>query len=203
LFRYTIVKLGLATPGRDALSDTAAPAVVVESDRGRAFVTALGGASNLESIDACTTRLRLVVVNQAKIDEAALRALGARGFVRPSEHALQVVLGPMADQIAGELRDAAGARSSVQPTRSAEIAESKAPALDVAQLVAALGGVRNLRRASANATRLCIDVSDTAIVNDDDLRRAGVRSIARLDAQSLHLIVGAAAPATLAALNLG
>jgi PTS system N-acetylglucosamine-specific IIC component len=200
LFHYTIVKLGLATPGRDVASEAAAPAVE-QSERGRAFVTALGGAGNIESTDACTTRLRLIVVDQAKVDEAALRSLGARGIVRPSAHALQVVLGPMADQIAGEIREAAGARSSVQTNRPAATQVANVPALDAGQLVAALGGVNNLRRASANATRLCVDVADAAIVNDEALRRAGVRSIARLDANSIHLIVGASAPATLALLE--
>jgi N-acetylglucosamine PTS system EIICBA or EIICB component len=117
-----------------------------------------------------------------------------------------VVLGPIADQVAGEMRDAAGSRSTEQPIRVTDAKVSSmsalgASALDAAQLVAALGGVRNLRRASANATRLCIDVSDAGVVDDDALRRAGVRSIARLDAHSIHLIVGAAAPATLASLK--
>src|SRR3546814_2191789 len=54
-----------------------------------AFVAALGGAANLASIDACTTRLRLVVADQGAADEARLRALGAKGFVRPSAQALR------------------------------------------------------------------------------------------------------------------
>ncbi len=70
------------------------------------MIAALGGAANLRAVDACTTRLRLTVADQSAVDEAALRALGARGLVRPSADALQVVLGPIADQVAGELRAA-------------------------------------------------------------------------------------------------
>src|SRR3546814_14289234 len=86
-----------------------------------AFVAALGGAANLASIDACTTRLRLVVADQGAADEARLRALGAKGFVRPSAQALQVVLGPEADLVATEMHAAAGPLGTVTEARAAKI----------------------------------------------------------------------------------
>jgi hypothetical protein len=39
-------------------------------------VSALGGAANLTSVDACTTRLRLTLADRSRIDEAALKGLG-------------------------------------------------------------------------------------------------------------------------------
>ena len=57
-------------------------------------------------MDACTTRLRLEVVDDSLVNEPALRTLGARGIVRPSRNALQVVLGPQAEIVAGEIREA-------------------------------------------------------------------------------------------------
>src|SRR3546814_5677212 len=71
-----------------------------------AFVAALGGAANLVSVEACTTRLRLIVADQSAVDDAALSALGARGIILPSENAAQVVLGPVADLVAEEVRGA-------------------------------------------------------------------------------------------------
>ena len=85
IFRFAIVRFDLKTPGREdepvgeEIGD--APAV---GGRGDQFLAALGGASNLGSIDACTTRLRLIVKDQSKVTEGRLRALGAHGFVRPS-----------------------------------------------------------------------------------------------------------------------
>jgi N-acetylglucosamine PTS system EIICBA or EIICB component len=130
-----------------------------------------------------------------------LRRLGSRGFVRPSGNALQVVLGPIADQVAGEIRAAMG--SSAQNVAIPTARES-GPDIDIdpPRLIAALGGVRNVRTALANASRVCVDILDGAQVNEDELRSAGVRSIARLDANSVHLIVGRNAPAVLASLNL-
>jgi N-acetylglucosamine PTS system EIICBA or EIICB component len=200
LFRYAIVKLALATPGRDALNENAAPRVSV-SERGLAFLTALGGPGNLQTVDACTTRLRLQIVDQSKVDESVLRSLGSRGFVRPSDRALQVVVGPIADQVAGEIRAAMGTTAvSVAAPVAAPIAITGS-SLDAPALLAALGGAANVRNVSANASRLCIDLAEASRVAEDALRRAGVRSFARLDRHTVHLIVGAAAPATLASLK--
>jgi N-acetylglucosamine PTS system EIICBA or EIICB component len=79
------------------------------------YIAALGGGANLVSVDACTTRLRLIVSSQDAVDTNALKALGARGFVRPSATSLQVVIGANADQIAGEIRDALRGEASVSP----------------------------------------------------------------------------------------
>ncbi len=126
VFRAVITMFGLKTPGREDQADekaTAEPRVAAGS-RAEAFVAALGGAANLVTVDACTTRLRLTIRSQAGVDEAALRQLGAKGVVRPSETALQVVLGPIADTVAGEIRQ--GVRS-VPATASPRAAERAPP----------------------------------------------------------------------------
>ncbi|MGB6309954.1 MAG: N-acetylglucosamine-specific PTS transporter subunit IIBC, partial [Steroidobacteraceae bacterium] len=107
VFRFCIVRLNLATPGREAEDSEVPPPVPATPDaRARAFVTALGGAHNLIEVAACTTRLRMVLVDNKSIDEAALRRLGARGTLRQAAQGLQVVLGPIADQVAGQIRAA-------------------------------------------------------------------------------------------------
>jgi PTS system N-acetylglucosamine-specific IIC component len=126
LFRFAIVKLNLKTPGRDATEATSSTAATVTSSAGgraAAYIVALGGGANLVSVDACTTRLRLIVASQDAVDENALKALGARGLVRPSATSLQVVIGANADQIAGEIRDTlrSGASVIVQPASGARI----------------------------------------------------------------------------------
>jgi PTS system N-acetylglucosamine-specific IIC component len=65
---------------------------------------ALGGHQNLTSIDACITRLRLSVADRDIVDEAKLKAIGAMGVVKLGENNLQVILGPLAEIIAGELK---------------------------------------------------------------------------------------------------
>ena len=66
------------------------------------IVSGLGGRDNISDLEPCITRLRVEVVDQEKVDEDALRAAGAFGVVR-SGRVVQVVVGPTADNIAGEI----------------------------------------------------------------------------------------------------
>lgn len=66
------------------------------------FLAALGGADNIEDLEACITRLRVEVRNHDLVDEAALKRAGAFGVLRLGE-AVQVVVGPEADAIADDM----------------------------------------------------------------------------------------------------
>lgn len=64
----------------------------------------LGGRENIADLEPCITRLRVEVVDQDKVDEDTLRASGAFGVVR-SGHVVQVVVGPVADDLATEIAE--------------------------------------------------------------------------------------------------
>jgi PTS system N-acetylglucosamine-specific IIC component len=124
MFRVVIAKFDLKTLGREpegaAMNlglavDTAqvpgpVPGPVVT--RGASYLAALGGAGNVIEVEACATRLRLSLVDNARLDEAALKQLGARGVLRLTAGSAQVIVGPLADQVAGEIQDAMRARAS-------------------------------------------------------------------------------------------
>ena len=74
------------------------------SELAKQYLKALGGHDNLLSIDACITRLRLTLKDRSVANERVLRALGASGVVKLGENNLQVVLGPQAEIIAGEMK---------------------------------------------------------------------------------------------------
>jgi len=199
VFRWAIARFDLKTPGRDAeQAQAAAPAVA--GGRAAGFLAALGGAGNLASIDACTTRLRLVLDDPGKVDEAALKALGAVGVVRPSAKTLQVVLGPVADQVAGEMRDAAALRPAVAPTTPAPPPAPRPEPADVDAWLAALGGCDNLKACGACDRRLYLEIAAGA-VDEGALTALGVRAIARPRAESLHLLLGGEADALSSALQ--
>jgi PTS system N-acetylglucosamine-specific IIC component len=191
LFRWAIVRFDLKTPGREVeTAATTGAAVAVTGRRGPDFVHALGGSGNLEVVDACTTRLRLVLVDPQKADEPTLRKLGARGFVRPSAKALQVVLGPEADQVASEIRAAVAAGDA--PAGAARSAEP---------WFAALGGRDNVRGVRRLDGRLVLELADPAKADRAALAKLGVRAVASPGLQSLHLILGSAAGDVAAALG--
>lgn len=182
-FRYCIVRFNLATPGRepeDAMR--AAPGVAAASgSRAEGFIEALGGAPNLTEVEACTTRLRLGVVDGAKVDEATLKRLGARGFVRPSPTSLQVVLGPVADQVAGEIRDA---------LRATPAAEKVPAGHDAPALLKTLGGVDNVLDLAAVPGRLLLKLARQDAVDEPGLASLGIRGIARTGTGVQVLVTG-------------
>ena len=99
------------TLGRESTPVVAAEAAVVNTvaqdgnyNKIDAYIAALGGKENLTSVDACTTRLRLNVLDNAIIDDTALKQIGARGVLRPSANTVQVIIGPEADTLASEIR---------------------------------------------------------------------------------------------------
>ena len=187
VFRVFIRRFDLKTPGRDdAVPATGAATPVAE--RGAAFARALGGGANLTTVGACTTRLRLVVKDQAAVDEAALKALGARGLIRPSATALQVVLGPIADVVAVEIRDAL-AQGGVTAAPVAAVADGTAkPVRLPAPLLSALGGEANVERASVHGGRLRVALRDAGGVEDAKLVALGVAAVARPCPGVLHLL---------------
>jgi len=178
VFRILITRLNLTTPGRE-LDDAAQPPAVNARDRAQAFVTALGGAPNLTDVAACTTRLRLVLADNKAIDEALLRRLGARGILRSSAQGLQVVLGPIADQVAGEIRAALRAPASPVP----------ASAVDAQGLVAAVGGRDNIVAFGIFAGRLLIRMGRPERLDVSALGKLGIRGIARPAADSIQVLV--------------
>lgn len=91
-FRWYISRFNVATPGRlddnaaDPTLDTPAPAAAGAGARGAKgdihatsleIIDALGGAENLEDVDACITRLRVSVHDPAKVNKPDLKRLGA------------------------------------------------------------------------------------------------------------------------------
>ena len=195
VFRFAIQRFDLKTPGREDEEVVPVETVVTGGGRGADFLAALGGAANLSSVDACTTRLRLIVVDQGAASEGALKALGARGVVRPSNKALEVVVGPIAHTVAGEMRAAMGA-APVPAITSAPVkaAPSATPSAEddreAEALLDALGGAANLESVGACSSRLRLVVADRGAVSEPALEALGVRGVVRIGDKVVHVVLG-------------
>ena len=66
------------------------------------MLAALGGSENVVVLEPCITRLRVEVTDPALVNEESLRENGAFGVVR-SGRIVQVVVGPVADDLAEEI----------------------------------------------------------------------------------------------------
>ena len=193
-FRFVIVRFNLKTPGREDETEVI-EAIAISGDRGRDFVTALGGAANLINVGACTTRLRLTIGDQSLVNEAALKALGSRGMIRPAPGALQVVLGPVADQVAGEMR--------THLQRPYAAVQHSPPGRDVTALLAALGGSANIKAVEARSSRVLIDVNDLSQVRDDAFSSLDVRGVVKTSVGGVQVVIGPDAELVAAALSDG
>jgi PTS system glucose-specific IIC component len=179
LFRTMIRRFDLKTPGREIEADTAAMAEQPAVPGGLAaqLVAAFGGPANIQSLDACITRLRVQLVEPSRASHDRLRALGAAGVVQVSNN-VQAIFGTRSENLKSDME--AYLRSGGAESPSAVIA-----------IVEALGGRRNISSIEPRAlTRLRIRVSDPALVDEAALRNAGVLAVMRLDDGVLHLIVG-------------
>jgi PTS system N-acetylglucosamine-specific IIC component len=185
IFRFAIRRWNLPTPGREP-ADTATAEAAPQGERGPAFVKALGGAANLREVGACTTRLRLIVGDQSQIDEGGLKALGARGILRPSAEALQVVLGPIADAVAMDIR-AALDRPLATPTEATPVAVSSETLPEV--IVRALGGAENIRSATHHHGRWRVELADENLLPERGSEERPIRSIARISPNLVHVLV--------------
>jgi len=193
LFRFFILRFNLSTPGREAVAQEAA-AIVAEGTAPQRWIGALGGASNLTAVEACTTRLRLIVVDQNRVNADALKQLGARGVIRPSANALQVVVGPQADQVASEIRSqlrmSSGAATAVESLPPAVTHSDRVVPQGV---LAAVGGASNIGELVLASSRLCLRLRDVTKFDADAAERAGCRASARIGGDAVHLLIGPAA----------
>jgi PTS system N-acetylglucosamine-specific IIC component len=231
LFTFAIQKFNLATPGRGDASLEPSPEEAPAATSGAGvsggalvgavgYIRALGGNRNIKLVDACTTRLRLEVVDDSLVNESTLRSLGARGIVRPSRNALQVVIGPQAEIVAGEIREAmaAGEYAAIgpavqQPAVTGEMTaepisgrpdQPNAEDTAVAQrLVSALGGPSNVQLAEqVSVTRVRFVLRDAGKADQEALKHAGTAGVMKASANVWHVIAGQRAPAIAAALKL-
>ena len=80
VFKFTILKFNVMTPGRGDEEEGEELKVETKSsikDEAVKVLAALGGAENLEDVDACITRLRVSVKDVEKVDKEELKRIGA------------------------------------------------------------------------------------------------------------------------------
>ncbi len=120
-FSAMIVRMDLKTPGREADGEEAklytrsdfkektgiGPDGAASSGGdavSAAILRGLGGKANVSDVDCCATRLRVTVVDSAKVDDALLKQSGASGVVHKG-NGIQVIYGPQVAVIKSNLVD--------------------------------------------------------------------------------------------------
>lgn len=188
VFRFLIVKFDLKTPGRTDVEEAAVSAQ--GSERARNFIEAFGGPENLANVDSCITRLRIDVVDTAKVDQARLKQLGASGVLM-SGNAVQAIVGTIAEVTRTEIDEmlASGGyvvNSDVLTTTTAEVEVTEADTQLAAKLAPLLAGIKDGRSVAGN--RLRIALNQDASLDTDALLAAGVQHVITLEDGVVQLI---------------
>lgn len=113
LANFLIKKFNFATPGRNGNYDldtgaseaSETKAAVQGNDQAFAIINLLGGKPNIVDVDACMTRLRVTVKDNAKVGkEDQWKAVGAMGLI-VKDNGVQAVYGPKADVLKSDIQD--------------------------------------------------------------------------------------------------
>ena len=108
VFYFAITKFDLKTPGREDDDEEAEKKVTLANNNytevASAVLAAVGGKENVKDVGYCATRLRFEVLDNAKVDEKAVKAAGAAGVIRPSKNACQVIIGTKVQFVCDELK---------------------------------------------------------------------------------------------------
>jgi PTS system glucose-specific IIC component len=203
VFTVAIRRFGLMTPGREV--ETAAPAArAVSGDQfSLQLVRAFGGRSNIVSLDACITRLRVKVADVTKASAEALKALGATGVVVVGD-GVQAIFGTRSENLKTEMEDylrSAGpeadevegpspVKPATPPPFQPKLRDPDAPRR-ASVYIAALGGKANIVRVDACAeTRLRLVLRNAGEVNEAALRAEGIAALVKVSDETMHLLAG-------------
>jgi PTS system N-acetylglucosamine-specific IIC component len=85
-----------ALKARAAVTSTATPIVT-------SLLAALGGRSNVRTVESVSTRLRINIVDASAVDESKIASLGVRGVAVPSPGWVHVIVGPGAPEAGSSL----------------------------------------------------------------------------------------------------
>ncbi len=98
VFVFFIKTFKLKTPGREDKEDmNEGMELSKETDFteiAKVVLLGLGGADNIESVEYCATRLRVVVKDRLLVDEKKIKSTKVSGVIRPSKNGVQVIVGP-------------------------------------------------------------------------------------------------------------
>ncbi|MHB2251100.1 N-acetylglucosamine-specific PTS transporter subunit IIBC [Corynebacterium aurimucosum] len=141
IFYFLIGWLNLKTPGRgeddavaDSMEDSATGDEKTARDAAR-IIEGLGGKDNIDSLDYCTTRLRVGVKERALVRDSVIKRAAVSGVIHPSEKNVQVIVGPavqfMYDEVSHQLRHGSPALVTTGATTAAAAAGTSVGAKSV------------------------------------------------------------------------
>ncbi|MCK6596998.1 MAG: glucose PTS transporter subunit IIA [Bdellovibrionaceae bacterium] len=127
-FYFLIGLFNLKTIGREIVENITQPPEKRESnsqnEKARQILLALGGKENIDSIDACITRLRVTVKQASLVKKDNFKSLGAAGTMNTGNN-FQIVFGVQSDKIKEEIKSIIRLDSSTVDLSKSNLKDSK------------------------------------------------------------------------------
>jgi PTS system glucose-specific IIC component len=207
IFRTFIVMFDVKTPGRETEETAVQISSPVTGEFGfsQQIVWALGGRSNITSLDNCITRLRISVKDPSKVDSKKIKALGAAGVVE-SGQAVQAIFGTRAGNIKSDIDEylkTAGddaelpkdmdeqfvSAASVHDASPEHFASATSKELeDLRELLGGAGNIASVEPIAA--TRLQVRLNDRTLIKRDAENESGFAFLVPRKSDSVQVIVG-------------
>ncbi|MDF2504582.1 glucose-specific PTS transporter subunit IIBC [Clostridium sp.] len=139
-FRLAIRVFNLKTPGREDDTEDSAGGVTVTGDElAYGVLKALGGKENLDNLDACITRLRVIVKDSKNVNKDQLKKLGAAGVMEVGNN-IQAIFGPKSDHLKGQIKDIISGKTPVPMEKEETPKEQNVDLSDASSIVSPLDG---------------------------------------------------------------
>lgn len=108
VFYAVIKKFNLKTPGREDDDELLGGESEVKhsslDDKAVGILSAIGGSENIDSMEACITRIRLTVKDGSLLNQPELKKLGATGVMKLDDYNYQIVIGTLADPLVTHMK---------------------------------------------------------------------------------------------------
>lgn len=209
IFKYFILKFNIKTPGRETVLNFQNQDLnhqSLDQSISKNLVEALGGPSNIRTLDACITRLRLSVNDTSKVNKEQLKTLGASGVLTIGQ-GVQAVFGPRSENLKTEMEEYlrmfqknSHLKHYNNNTNEEENVKSlptikqhlwlQKNNLEQEKVIDALGGKSNILDLKPIAyTRLFILLKDENLMKKNELKNLGIHEIMKFSQEKFHLLM--------------
>lgn len=110
VFSFCIRRFQVTIPGMEEAEEESTVSTSQTGDltkEARVIISSLGGKENIESVEACATRLRVAVKNRQLVDKGKIKDLGATAILEV-QGGIQAVFGGKADLLSQEINTLLG-----------------------------------------------------------------------------------------------
>lgn len=192
VFRFFITVFNMKTPGRDDEGTPVSAQVAGASEHAakmafaKKLVRAFGGRDNIKNLDACITRLRLILADPSKASDEKLKELGAAGVMRVGD-GVQAIFGTASENLKTDMEEFLRSGEDENAPDNEE-----APVREKAELSSALseslGGAMNVVESYRfDADTVCVRLLDMGKADENKLRETGVKSMIKSDGEMIYL----------------